>query len=160
MAQTKFYRGVDKTSLPENRRDGAIYIIDTGESSDTGSINDGRGEMYVDIGSRRLQISPPASAANIKSYTESDIARIGGSTSSLGNIYLIVSDTLTDEKGNPLEIGYKIGDGNAFIRDLPMVDFLKVQKYIQAYADSTTDNVNKDPGDIRLILNADISYSN
>ena len=158
MAQTKFYRGVgNATSLPETRHDGSIYIIDTNENPES---KDGRGEMYVDIGNRRLQIAPPASAANMVKYNETGIAEIGGTTSSLGYIYLIVSDTLKDERGNPLEIGYKIGDGNAYIVDLPMVDFLKVQKYIQAYTGSITDNINSDPGDIRLILNADISYSN
>ena len=121
MAQTKFYRGVDKSSLPENRRDGAIYIIDTGENSGT---NSGRGEMYVDIGSRRLQISPPSSAANIVKYSEASIAEIGGTTSSLGYIYLITSNSTGEE------IGYKIGDGNAFIRDLPFTTFISNEEKI------------------------------
>lgn len=119
MAQTKFYRGVDKSSLPNTPRDGAIYIIDTNENP---GAKEGRGEMYVDIGNRRLQISPPASAANIVKYTETAIAEIGGTTSTLGYIYLITSDS------TGAEIGYKIGDGNAFIRDLPFTTFITTQE--------------------------------
>ena len=119
MAITKFYRGIDKSSLPDSPRDGSIYIIDTGENP---GANAGRGEMYVDVGNRRLQISPPASAANIVKYTESGIAEIGRTTSSLGYLYLIVSDTTGEE------IGYKIGDGNAFIVDLPFTTFINTQE--------------------------------
>lgn len=115
MAQTKFYRGVDKSSLPITPRDGAIYIIDTNENP---GAKEGRGEMYVDIGNRRLQISPPTSAANIVKYTESAIAEIENTTSSLGYLYLIVSDTTGEE------LGYKIGDGNAYIVDLPFTTFI------------------------------------
>lgn len=119
MAQTKFYRGVGSaTSLPETRHDGSIYIIDT-NNNPTGDFD--IGEMFVDIGSRRLRISPLASAANLEIYTETEILTINNQTSTRGLIYLIVSDTNGDE------LGYKIGDGKAFIVDLPFIAILTTQ---------------------------------
>lgn len=113
MAQTKFFRGVDEASLPSTKRDGAIYIIDPG------STDGGRGKMFVDIGAKRLEISSPLSPVEFKKYTKNEITnpQIGGLSSSLGTIYLI---TEFDENQVEKVVGFKIGDGNAYLRDLPL----------------------------------------
>lgn len=107
MAQTKFFRGVDEASLPLTKRDGAIYIIDPNPNS----IGDSRGKMFVDIGTKRLEISSPLSPVEFNVYTKAQIDSMGSNSSTLGEIYLITDN---DEL-----VGFKIGDGNAYIADLP-----------------------------------------
>lgn len=111
MAQIKFYRGGNESSLPNSPRDGSIYIIDTNENS---ALINGKGKMFVDVGNRRLQISPSDSVANVQKYTKTELAAIANTVSSLGQIYLII-----DENDNDKELGFKIGDGDAYIIDLP-----------------------------------------
>jgi len=108
MAQTKFFRGVDEASLPLTKRDGAIYIIDPTPNS----ADDSRGKMFVDVGTKRLEISSPLSPAEFKTYTKAQINEVGSNSSTLGTFYLIID--------NDEIVGFKIGDGNAYIADLPM----------------------------------------
>lgn len=123
MAQTKFFRGVSKASLPNEKRDGAIYIIDSGDSD--------RGEMYVDISrERRLQISPSIDAASVQIYTKDQVNNrdatgyIGNQPSETGKVYLI-TDTITDDdnKEKIIALGIKIGGAGAYIADLPLREF-------------------------------------
>ena len=144
-SQVKFFRG-SESSLPQEQHDGAIYVVDTGEVAINGLT---RGELYVDSGAKRLRMS----AQPIYIYTESQISTLIGVESVRGAIYIIV-----DSVGN--QIGIKIGDGNAYIIDLPTIDFSKIQKHVKAYTAPILNEVNSGSGEVRLILAADVVYSN
>lgn len=144
-SQVKFFRG-SGSSLPQEQHDGAIYVVDTGETAVNGLT---RGELYVDSGIKRLRIG----AQPVYIYTESQIATLIGVTSKKGAIYII-----TDSNGE--QIGIKIGDGNAYVIDLPTVDFLSIQRHVEAYSAPIIDEIDSGSGEVRLILAADVIYSN
>ena len=145
MPKIKFFRG-SESSLPQELNDGAIYIIDAGEPAVDGLT---RGEIYVDSGNKRLRMSAQPTYV----YTESQVAALVGVESIRGAIYVI-----TDSSGN--QIGIKIGDGNAYVIDLPTVDFTKIQKHIEAYTAPIVNKIDSSSGEVRLILAADVTYSN
>lgn len=61
MAQVKFYRGGQTASLPNTIEDGAIYILDNGDSS---------GDIYTDIGNQRIKVGTGQSSIVIKTTQE------------------------------------------------------------------------------------------
>jgi len=144
-SQVKFFRG-SESSLPQGQHDGAIYVVDTGEAAVNGLT---RGELYVDSGIKRLRIG----AQPVYIYTESQIASLIGVTSEKGAIYII-----TDSNGE--QTGIKIGDGSAYVIDLPTVDFLSIQQHVKAYSTPIINEIDSGSGEVRLILAADVSYSN
>ena len=144
MPKIKFFRG-SGSSLPQELHDGAIYIIDAGESAINGLT---RGELYVDSGNKRLRMSAQPTYV----YTESQVAALVGVESIRGAIYVI-----TDSDGN--QVGIKIGDGNAYVIDLPIVGSAKVQRHVEAYA-APIKEIDTGSGEVRLILAADVTYSN
>lgn len=143
-SQVKFFRG-SESSLPQEQHDGAIYVVDTGEAAVNGLT---RGELYVDSGIKRLRIG----AQPTYIYTESQMSTLIGIVSKRGAIYIV-----TDSNGD--QVGVKIGDGSAYIIDLPMVDFLSIQKHVKAYTAPIIDEINSGSGEVRLILAADVVYS-
>lgn len=145
MPKIQFYRG-SKASLPQELHDGAIYIVDTGETAVNGFT---RGEMYVDSGNKRLRMSAQPTYV----YTESQMSQLIGVSSTLGAFYIV-----TNSDGE--QVGIKIGDGNAYVIDLPMVNFSKIQRHVEAYAAPLLNEVNSGSGEVRLILSADVIYSN
>lgn len=144
-SQVKFFRG-SESSLPQEQHDGAIYVVDTGEAAVNGLT---RGELYVDSGIKRLRIG----AQPVYIYTESQIASLINVSSKRGAIYIV-----TDSNGE--QTGIKIGDGNAYVIDLPTVDFLSIQRHVEAYSAPIVDEINSGSGEVRLILAADVVYSN
>lgn len=143
-SQVKFFRG-SESSLPQEQHDGAIYVVDTGEAAVNGLT---RGELYVDSGAKRLRMG----AQPVYIYTESQIAALIGVISKRGAIYII-----TDSNGE--QIGIKIGDGSAYVIDLPIVDFLNIQQHVKAYS-APIKEIDSGSGEVRLILAADVVYSN
>lgn len=100
MAQVKFYRGEIGTSLPSESINGAIFVIERDKENNLGDI-------YVDMESgKRLHIKPDS---GFKVYDNTLINKI----SSLGEIYIILDD-------NQNQTGIKVGDGKAYIGDLPI----------------------------------------
>ena len=111
--KVKFYRGAQGTSLPATRQDGAIFIIERANSSD-GTYT--LGDMYVDMDQgKRLHIIPDL---GFKFYNASSMS---GQTSVLGEVYIV-----TDNSNN--QIGIKVGDGNAYIGDLPQYPTITTDK--------------------------------
>lgn len=53
MAQVKLYRGDQGASLPNDLKDGAIYVVQTDANT---------GEVYVDTNEQRIKISSGSSA--------------------------------------------------------------------------------------------------
>ena len=108
--QVKFYRGTAGTSLPDTHQDGSIFIIERRNSTD-GIYT--LGDMYVDINEgKRLHIIPDS---GFKFYTPSIASQI----SVLGEVYIVTDN-------NNEQIGVKIGDGLAYIGDLPQYSTLAV----------------------------------
>lgn len=106
--KVKFYRGAQGTSLPTTTQDGAIFIIERLGSDGKGY---GVGDIYVDMDQgKRLHIIPD----NNFSIYNSDPS-ISGQTSKPGMLYVVM-----DENNN--QVGVKIGDGQAYIGDLPTYD--------------------------------------
>ena len=109
MAQTKFYRG---TSLPNTISDGNIYIIDVDNQP---LVQEGIGRLYVDINNnRRLAIG--SSDAQINTVVELQDNNIGGVISERGKLYILIEEQDNIQK----QVGIRIGDGLAYIRDLPL----------------------------------------
>lgn len=100
MAKVKFYRGVAGSSLPLTTEEGAIFVLERDAAN-------GFGDIYVDIANgKRLHIKPE------NQYIFYDDATMRGLTSEPGCLYIITED---DD-----QVGIKIGDGNAYIGDLPV----------------------------------------
>ena len=105
--KVRFYRGAQGTSLPETHQDGAIFII---ERAGTNNL----GDMYVDMDNgKRLHIIPDSELITYNST-------MSGNTSTLGQVYIFQE---TDDQGNPIKVGIAVGDGNAYIGDLPVYNF-------------------------------------
>lgn len=99
MAKVKFYRGGGASSLPQSPQDGAIFIVERGDS--------GLGDIYVDVSNaKRLHITPD------KGFFVYDALNMSGKLSQLGEVYILLNEE--DD-----QIGVKVGDGKAFIGDLP-----------------------------------------
>ena len=94
----KIARG-SKASLPEQITDGIFYLI-----TEPGSNS---GELYGDIGNRRIKFGGGAEAKRAAEW--------GEETSSIGTFY-IVSDAYGENKP-----GLKIGNGVDSVADLPVV---------------------------------------
>ena len=152
MAQLKFYRGAQGDSLPVHQ-DGAIYIVDSGDTPVNGVAT---GKMYVDTqNNRRLGIS----GASVHKINKEDLANMANVPSTEGTIYLILEQK--GESNEMEQVGIKIGDGLAYIVDLPMYsqfDSDLIAKHVTATLGNTIANVTG-TGDNRLILSANISYS-
>ena len=61
MAQIKFYRGGQNTSLPATRRDGAIYIKQTGAEE---------GEIWIDLNQQRIKLGGDKNVDSSMVYTD------------------------------------------------------------------------------------------
>ena len=61
MAQVKFYRGDQLSSLPNTLEDGAIYLLDKGNNA---------GELYADVNNQRLKIGTGQSFIVVKTTAE------------------------------------------------------------------------------------------
>ena len=115
--KVKFYRGAQGTSLPATRQDGAIFII---ERTGTDASGYNLGDMYVDMDNgKRLHIIPDL---GFKFY---DASSMLSQTSVLGEVYIV---TETDENNNTIQVGIKVGDGNAYIGDLPQYPVITTDK--------------------------------
>lgn len=100
MAQVRFYRGEVGASLPNETINGAIFIVERDAQNNLGDI-------YIDMDSgKRLHIKPDS---DFKIYNNTLVNKI----SSLGEIYIML-----DENDN--QTGIKVGDGKAYIGDLPV----------------------------------------
>lgn len=107
--RVKFYRGAAGTSLPKTHQNGAIFII---ERDGTNNL----GDMYVDMDNgKRLHIIPDS---ELITYNSS----MSGTTSTLGQIYIFQE---------PNKIGIAVGDGNAYIGDLPIYNYTAVTNAIK-----------------------------
>jgi hypothetical protein len=115
--RVRFYRGAQGTSLPATHQDGAIFIIER-----TGTNN--LGDMYVDMDNgKRLHIVPDSEFITYDST-------MLNTTSSLGQVYLF------QETG---KTGIAVGDGQAYIGDLPVYDSTTkaiLQNKVNAYTGS------------------------
>lgn len=118
MAQVKFFRGDQTASLPSTIDDGAIYVLDTGDNS---------GDLYVDYNNQRMKIGSGQSSIKTKT-TQEWMAEEPKTISKLGAIYCFADAyTHTEEYEEDGEIitrvvktpGLKIGDGQAYVVDLP-----------------------------------------
>lgn len=116
--RVRFYRGAQGTSLPATHQDGAIFII---ERAGTNNL----GDMYVDMDNgKRLHIVPDSEFITYDST-------MLNTTSSLGQVYLF------QETG---KTGIAVGDGQAYIGDLPVYDSTTkaiLQNKVNAYTGST-----------------------
>ena len=109
--KVKFYRGAAGTSLPESHEEGAIFILEKNSNNDLG-------DMYVDIeNGKRLHIAPEK---EIIKYT----SNLQSQTSVLGQVYLF-DGTISNK------FGIAIGDGSAYIGDLPTYNFQAMAGAIQ-----------------------------
>lgn len=61
MAQVKFYRGDQLSSLPNTLEDGAIYLLDKGGNA---------GELYADVNNQRVKIGTGQSSIITKTTAE------------------------------------------------------------------------------------------
>lgn len=123
--KVRFYRGAEGTSLPDTRQDGAIFIIQRGKS--------GLGDMYVDIdNATRLHIAPDS---EITTYNSS----MSGTESVLGQVYVFQE---------PNKIGIAVGDGHAYIGDLPVYNYTAVttaiKNKVNAYLGTEYNNLSSD----------------
>lgn len=122
--KVRFYRGEQGASLPSNHQDGAIFII---ERDSTNAL----GDMYVDMDNgKRLHIIPDS---GFKVYEST----MNGQPSELGQVYVCFetrpSANQTTEQAalNPnklFQVGIKVGDGKAFIGDLPTYEAVTVDQ--------------------------------
>jgi hypothetical protein len=121
MAKVKFYRGGGASSLPSTMQDGAIFIVERGDS--------GLGDIYVDVSNaKRLHIVPDS---ELIKYNSS----MSGTTSTLGQPYIFQE---TDK------IGIAVGDGNAYIGDLPVYNFTvknAIKNKVNAYLGTEYSNL-------------------
>ena len=131
--KVRFYRGAQGTSLPATHQDGAIFII---ERAGTNNL----GDMYVDMDNgKRLHIIPDS---ELITYNSSSMS---GSTSTLGQVYIFQEQN---------KIGIAVGDGNAYIGDLPVYNYTTVnaiKNKVNAYLGTeylTQNQLNKDKGSI------------
>lgn len=122
MAQIKFFRGSGQSSIPSTKRDGSIYVVqNNGQNT---------GDIYVDMSdSQRLKIESET-VPEIRTTAEWHSNNFDSTHISVkGKIY-IYSDYQTVTRNNQtVNIpGYKIGDGLAYIIDLPMSGALTTEK--------------------------------
>lgn len=126
MAQVKFYRGDQLSSLPNTLEDGAIYLLDKGSSA---------GELYADINNQRVKIGTGQSsiivkttaewnAENPKTISKNGVMYIVSDANSYEEEYIENNETLTRTVYVP---GVKIGDGSAYVVDLPFVNITSEQ---------------------------------
>lgn len=126
MAQVKFYRGDQLSSLPNTLEDGAIYLLDKGNNA---------GEVYADVNNQRLKIGTGQSfivvkttaewnAEDPKSISKSGVIYIVSDANSYEEEYTENNETLTRTVYVP---GIKIGDGSAYVVDLPFVNITSEQ---------------------------------
>lgn len=110
MAQIKFYRGGQNTSLPNARRDGAIYIKQTGADE---------GEIWIDLDS---QTRIKAGGGKNKVYRDTIANWNNQSTliSEDGGIYIYEGVDSSVINGTSIP-GVKIGDGSSYLIDLPFL---------------------------------------
>ena len=125
MAQTKFYRG---TALPNTISDGSIYIIDLDNET---TAQEGVGRLYVDINNnRRLAIG--GSDVQMNTAEELQNNNVGGIISKEGRLYILV-----EEQNNIRhQVGVRIGDGLAYVRDLPLY-----KNFSQEQADALNESI-------------------
>ena len=108
--KVKFYRGAQGTSLPVAHQDGAIFIIERSGSNNLG-------DMYVDMDNgKRLHIVPDSELITYNST-------MSGNTSTLGQVYVFQE---------PNKIGIAVGDGSAYIDDLPVYNYTTVTNAIKS----------------------------
>jgi hypothetical protein len=108
MAKVRFYRGGGASSLPQAPQDGAIFIVERGDS--------GLGDIYVDVSNaKRLHIVPDS---ELITYNSS----MSGIVSTLGQPYIFQETN---------KIGIAVGDGQAFIGDLPVYNYTTVTTAIK-----------------------------
>lgn len=109
--QVKFYRGAAGASLPNSHQEGAIFILERVNGS-------GLGDMYVDIeNGKRLHITPDKEIIKYNNSLQSEV-------SILGQVYLF-DGTISNK------FGIAIGDGSAYIGDLPTYNFQTMAGAIQ-----------------------------
>lgn len=100
--KVRFYRGAQGASLPATRQDGAIFIV---ERTGTDELGYNLGDMYVDMDNgKRLHIIPDGELIIYKSS-------MSGTTSTLGQVYVFQESNKN---------GIAVGDGKAYIGDLPV----------------------------------------
>lgn len=96
----KVYRGSQGTSLPEEKHDGALYVLQTSDET---------GELWADIYDTRIKFASGAVAKTTAEW-ESD-----ESISKAGQFYVYL-----DGYGENAP-ALKIGNGQSLVRDLPFV---------------------------------------
>lgn len=133
MAQVKIYRGGQTASLPQNITDGAIYVKATDQEN---------GEMYADIGNRRIKIGS-GFKASITKTTEEWNAMNPPLLSEQGVIYIYSNARSYIEDEDIVNVpGLKVGDGTSFVVDLPFVNVTAQQINLWNTAATTADAAN------------------
>ena len=114
MAQIKFYRGGQNTSLPATRRDGAIYIKQTGAEE---------GEIWIDLNQQRIKLGGDKNVDSSMVYTDTTENWNSRRTLVSENGAIYVYEDLTESAADSdVSIpGIKIGDGSAYLIDLPFL---------------------------------------
>ena len=129
--RVRFYRGAQGASLPAAHQDGAIFIVERDEANNLG-------DMYVDMDSgKRLHIVPDSGYHSYPSTTTEWI----NTPSKEGAVYVIHDGSASEN-----QIAVKIGDGKAYIGDLPTYWAIPkeiVNNKINAYMGNEYRNINK-----------------
>jgi hypothetical protein len=111
----KFYQSTSAASLPEYQN-GAIFIVQRDGTKQLG-------DMYVDVETgKRLHIKPETDA---KIYSETEFEDLTNEVSSLGAIYITY---VLDENNERVQTGIRVGDGLAYIKDLPKYPYISQEK--------------------------------
>lgn len=135
MAKIKFYRGAQGASLPSHQ-DGAIFIV---------AADNNRGDMYVDIeNGKRLHIVPEQPVIE---HTTAEWSTLGLAKSEQGKIYVYSDYSSQTIEGDTYPVpAIKIGDGNAYIVDLPFYNVVtQAEKdFWNHKVDAYMDDVNEE----------------
>ena len=129
--RVRFYRGAQGASLPAAHQDGAIFIVERDEANNLG-------DMYVDMDSgKRLHIVPDSGYHSYPLGTTEWVSTL----SKEGAVYVIHDGTASEN-----QIAVKIGDGKAYIGDLPTYWAIPreiVNSKINAYIGTDYQDINK-----------------
>ena len=117
MALVKFYRGVQGASLPAYTN-GAIFVVANGDTS---------GDIYVDVDNgKRLKIRPN-DVVTAKTTAEWNAAPT--TIAQAGQVYVYTDYSTTEVDGKTVNVpGIKVGDGSAYLIDMPFLPVVTQEK--------------------------------
>ena len=109
MAQIKLFRGQNTSLSNVPITDGAVYVI--ANESNTGDV-------YADVGQQRIRIG--SGESNIQIKTTQEWRDETPKTVSQEGVFYIFVETDSEDKFTSTRV--KIGDGKAYVVDLPFID--------------------------------------